>query len=178
MIFVTVGNATQGFRRLLDAVDSLARSGFFEREPLLLQTGNNRSFHSELCQYKPFLDTDEFQRWIEKADLVIAHGGCGTLSHAIRYEKVPVVMPRRKQYGEHVNDHQMQLVQALASEGRIVPAYEPEDLPAAITEARRRNAQPVAAAPARMLELVAQAIEELISEKADKLEVGRRRNGR
>lgn len=165
MIFVTVGNATQGFRRLLDAVDALVRNGFFEREPIFLQTGNNRNFQSNLYQYKPFLAIEEFQDRVEKADIIISHGGCGTLLNAIRYKKVPVVMPRRKQYGEHINDHQMQLVQALASEGRVVPAYEPEDLPAAIAEARRRNAQPVPPPPSQMLDLVAKAIEELMRRK-------------
>ena len=162
MIFVTVGNATQGFRRLLDAVDALVRNGFFERETIFLQIGNNRGFHSQLYEYKPFLTIEEFQQWMEKADLIISHGGCGTLLHAIRYAKVPVVMPRRKKYAEHVNDHQMQLVQALACEGRIIPAYEPEDLPEAIAEARRRNTQPMPPPPSQMLQLVAKAIEELI----------------
>lgn len=168
MIFVTVGNATQGFRRLLDAVDALGRNGFFEQEPVFLQTGNSRDFRSALYQYRPFLADEEFQRRMERADLIIAHGGCGTLLYAIRCKKVPVVMPRRKQYGEHVNDHQMQLVQALASEGRIVPAYEPWDLSAAIIEARRCNVQPARPAPSCMIELIAQAINEVIEEKTGK----------
>ena len=71
MIFVTVGNATQGFRRLLDAVDALVRNGFFERETIFLQIGNNRGFHSQLYEYKPFLTIEEFQQWMEKADLII-----------------------------------------------------------------------------------------------------------
>ena len=105
---------------------------------------------------------DEFLEFIENADLIICHGGCGTLLHALRIGKVPVAMPRRKRYGEHVNDHQVQLVNVLASEYRVVPAYEPEDLPKAIAEARLRNRQPVPPPPSRMLSLVAQAIEELI----------------
>lgn len=162
MIFVTVGNATQGFRRLLDAVDTLCGNGHLRHEQVFIQTGRNPAFKSHHCECKPFLSLDEFQQWMEKADLIICHGGCGTLLHAVRLGKVPVVMPRRKKYGEHVNDHQLQLVEALAVEGRIIPAYEPEDLSQAIVDAVRRNVQRVPPPPSRMIALVTHAIEELI----------------
>ena len=162
MILVTVGNATQGFRRLLEPIDDLAKEGFFNPVRVFMQTGHIRDFKPIHCEYKDFLEMDEFLEFIENSDLIICHGGCGTLLHALRIGKVPVAMPRRKRYGEHVNDHQVQLVNALASEYRVVPAYEPEDLPKAIAEARLRNRQPVPPPPSRMLSLVAQAIEELI----------------
>lgn len=162
MIFVTIGNATQGFRRLLEAVDLLVGKGMLGDEKIFLQTGSTRNLRPSYCEYKPFLSMDEFQQWVEKADLIICHGGCGTLLQTVRLGKVPVVMPRRKKYGEHVNDHQVQLVEALASEGRIIPAYESEDLPEAIAEARGRNLQPVPPPSSQMFELVAKAIEELI----------------
>lgn len=97
-----------------------------------------------------------------EADVIVSHGGCGTLLECIRLRKTPVVMPRRKKYGEHINDHQIQLVEALAAEGRIVAAYEPSDLPRAIAEARSRKTQPAIPHSSRMLELVEQAIAELI----------------
>jgi hypothetical protein len=52
-----------------------------------------------------------------------------------------------------------------AEEGRVIPTYEPEDLPGAIAEARRRNRQPVSPPPSRMLDLVSNAIEDLIGGK-------------
>jgi exopolysaccharide biosynthesis glucuronosyltransferase PssE len=134
-------------------------------QKVFLQTGNTSNFRPGYCDYKSFLSMDEFEEYMEKADLIITHGGCGTLLQAVRLGKRPVVMPRRRIYGEHVNDHQLQLVQVLASEGRIISAYEPENLPVAIEEARRRNRQPVPPPPSRMLGLVSKAIDELISEK-------------
>lgn len=164
MVFVTIGNATQGFRRLLEAVDDLAGGDVFQRELIFIQTGHNSDFIPNNCEHKPFLSMDEFQHWMEKADLIICHGGCTQLQ-AVRLGKVPVVMPRRKKYGEHVNDHQVQLVRALASAGLIIPAYETEDLPEAITEARRRNAQPISLPSFPMLTLVSKAIEEIIGKR-------------
>ncbi|MFL6212872.1 MAG: glycosyltransferase [Blastocatellia bacterium] len=162
MIFVTVGNATQQFPRLLKAVDDLSASGFFETETVIVQTGNNTDIRLAHCQQQAFLAMEEFEQHMHNAGLIICHGGCGTLLHAARSGKTPVVMPRRKIYGEHVNDHQLQLVNELASQGRVVPAYEPADLTGAILEAKRRNTHSAPSHPSPMIELVAQAITELL----------------
>ncbi len=160
MIFVTVGNATQGFPRLLEGVDRLAGKGFFHDESVLIQSGNSTGFRAAHCNQVDFLPLDRYIELIERAETVVCHGGAGTLFHAFRAGKVPVVMPRRTKYGEHVDD-QLELVEALAAEGRVIPAYEPENLPCAMTEARRRRTQPVPPPPSRMLELVARAIYEV-----------------
>ena len=160
MVFVTVGNATQQFRRLLDAVNQVAEAGAFQSEEIFIQAGHNPDFQSGRCEVQQFISMDEFERLMVSASLIICHGGCTQLN-AVRLGKVPVVMPRREMYREHVNDHQLQLVRALAAENKIVPAYAPEDLPAAIAEARRLNEHPVAMIPSPMISLVAQAIEDL-----------------
>jgi len=74
-----------------------------------------------------------------------------------------VVMPRLKRYGEHVNDHQVQLVEALSQEGLIIPAFESEDLPHAIAEARARATSPVPLSSSLMIPLVAKAVEDLLN---------------
>src|SRR5678809_1427076 len=76
---------------------------------------------------------------IQSADILICHAGNGTLMHALRHGKVPVVMPRMRKYAEHIDDHQMDLVELLSEENRIIPAYEVSQLPAAIEEAWRRG---------------------------------------
>lgn len=165
MIFLTVGNATQGFQRLLSAVDHLTGSGCLMGELVFVQSGHNPEFRPSHCQHEPFLGMEDFAAMILGSDLIICHGGAGTLLHVLRAGKVPVVVPRRKQYGEHVDDHQIELAKALAAEGRIISAYEPRDLPAAIAEARRRNVQVIPPPSSRMVSLVSQAIEELIGSR-------------
>jgi beta-1,4-N-acetylglucosaminyltransferase len=150
--------------RLLDTVDDLARRGVFDSERVLIQSGNNPDFKTLNCENKPFCSMDEFEECLKNASLVISHAGCGTLLQAIRLGKVPIVMPRRKKYNEHVNDHQMQLVQALVEQGRVVAALEPEDLPEAMAQARRLSAKPHPAQPTLMLDTVRKAIKELTSQ--------------
>lgn len=165
MIFVTVGNAIQGFRRLLDALDRLAGQGLFKDEDVVVQSGNNPGFHWRYGTQADFFASERFAELIHDASLVIAHAGAGTLLQVLRAGKIPVVMPRRKQHGELIDDHQVELVNVLASERRVVPAYEAEDLAGAIVEARKRNAQPLPSPPSQMLGLVDKAIRELIVSK-------------
>lgn len=162
MIFVTVGNANQGFERLLQTVERLVAEGFIAND-VLVQAGNNPDFRPLHCKVVSFLPLAEFERCVSEAQTIISHAGAGTLIHVLKAGKIPVVMPRRKKYDEHVDDHQMEIVEVLAAEGRLIPAYEPEDLPTAIAEANRRSAQQPPPTPVRMIELVSQAIEELLT---------------
>jgi len=163
MVFVTVGNANQGFTRLLAAIDQLAGQGVFGNDAVLIQSGHNEDFHPKHCKSQPFFAMEEFEELLKHSDLIISHGGC-TLMSIVRLGKIPVAMPRIKKYGEHVNDHQVQLVEALASEGRVIPAYEPGELPVAIEEAKRRSESGVRSEEKKspMLNLIAKAIQELM----------------
>jgi UDP-N-acetylglucosamine transferase subunit ALG13 len=165
LIFVTVGNATQGFRRLLDAVDALAGKGTFNGEEVLIQFGSNLDFQASHCNQEAFLQTERFAETMRTASLVISHAGSGTLLHAWQAGHTPVVMPRRKQYSELIDDHQVELVNALAAEGRVIAAYEPHELAPAIEQARIRKSKTAAASPSQMIGLVTEAIHDLTSGK-------------
>jgi exopolysaccharide biosynthesis glucuronosyltransferase PssE len=161
VIFVTVGNATTGFRRLLEAVDELAEAGAFGNDYVFIQSGNNPGFKPRYCEHETFITMELFSKSIQEANMVISHGGAGTLMHVLRAGKVPVVMPRRKHYGELVDDHQNDLVRSLAFEGRVIPAYETSDLAGAIAFARSVISPNCPPSPSRMILLVSNAIGEL-----------------
>lgn len=160
MVFVTVGSAPQGFRRLLEEVDRLAGSGLFGRLPVFMQVGHTAGFTPAHCEYRPFVSREEFQRLIKQASFVICHGGATPLE-IIRAGKPAVVMPRRKRFGEIVNDHQVAFVEALAGQGWIIPAMQTDDLPKAVAEAMRLGGSMRSAVPSPMVGLVAKAVEEL-----------------
>ena len=163
MIFVTVGNYN-GFPRLVGAVERLKAQGVI-RDEVLLQVGGVNGFKSEVCRVVRFLPPDEFEQALREASVVVSHPGCGTLIQTLAAGKVPVGMPRRKHYGEHVDDHQIELAQTLAAEGRVILADGVDELPAAIEKARSRSAQSGANPPRRMFELVSRAIEELLADR-------------
>lgn len=156
MVFVTVGNATQPFPRLLEAVQRLIEGGTLKN--VVIQAGHT-AFRSNVCEVVPFFPVPAFERYLAEAELVITHGGCTQL-HVVRLGRKPVVMPRRRRYGEHVNDHQLQLVEVLASEGYVQPAFEAATLEVAIAEVRR---SPTVSVPqsSPMVELVRDAVARL-----------------
>jgi UDP-N-acetylglucosamine--N-acetylmuramyl-(pentapeptide) pyrophosphoryl-undecaprenol N-acetylglucosamine transferase len=54
------------------------------------------------------------------ADLVVAHAGVGSALLALEAGRCPLLLPRRRQHGEHADDHQTQLADALAARGLAV----------------------------------------------------------
>ncbi len=133
--FVSVGYAKQPFERMLKAVARLAGS---LPQPVFVQHGHT-PFEFPGFQTTAFMGMEDFEKRMEETDLLILHAGAGSVSHAIRAGKIPVIMPRRAEYGEHVNDHQVEFAHALAETGLTVVAEEPEHFEAAIEEALRRQ---------------------------------------
>jgi UDP-N-acetylglucosamine transferase subunit ALG13 len=160
--FVTVGNATDGFRRLLDAVERLAADGGLPT-PLVIQSGNNPAFVSRHGLVRAFLPMEEFEEHIGRARLVIAHAGAGTVLHALAVGRVPVVMPRRARYGELVDDHQAEFVEHLARAGRVIAAWEPADLPAAIREALGRAGDGPRRSDEGLVQVVSRCLDEVLA---------------
>ena len=158
-IFVSVGNATQPFNRMIEGVLSLSDK---LPKPIYIQHGNTPVLERrDNVIWVKYLSLENFKKYIIKSELLILHAGAGSLIHAIKSGKVPVVMPRKLAYKEHIDDHQMELVQVLGKENRIVIAMEPEDIEAAINKAmelqesncsKRNKEQP------KMLSLVRDAL--------------------
>lgn len=165
MIFVTVGNATQGFRRLLDAIDEMAGSGKFTGEEVVIQSGSNHDFQARNCRQQDYFRPDEFRKLIEEAEVIVCHGGAGTLHNVFMADKVPVVMPRRRAYGEHLDD-QFALVKAIAEQGRVIPAFEPANLLDAVMTAKHLKPQRKQSAPNNAINLIGEALEQLCTSLA------------
>lgn len=133
---MTVGTHEQQFDRLVRAVDELRRSKLIV-EPVYIQTGYS-AYAPECCEHSRFLSFEEMSRKMLEADVVVTHGGPSSFIEAMAAGKVPVVVPRRGDLGEHVNDHQVDFVRAVAErQGGIVPVYDVVELPVAIERARK-----------------------------------------
>lgn len=135
MIFVTVGTHEQQFDRLVMAVDELKMANSI-KEPVYIQTGYSE-YVPECCKYSRFLPFEEMHRMMVEADVVVTHGGPSSFIEAMAAGKVPVVVPRRSDLNEHVNDHQVDFVRMVAErQGGIVPVYDIKELSTAIEQAR------------------------------------------
>jgi UDP-N-acetylglucosamine transferase subunit ALG13 len=101
---------------MLDAVCAIAHT---LPQPVIVQYGHT-PFDCRACQGHAFFDMPTFEGHIAKAELVILHGGAGSVINAIRAGQVPVIVPRRAEFAEHINDHQVEFARQLAQQERVV----------------------------------------------------------
>lgn len=124
MIFVTVGTHEQPFNRLLEEIDKLIEEGVIKEE-VFSQIGYS-TYIPKHYKYSKFLDYDVMQDYFKNADIVITHGGPSSFMEAIKFKKVPIVVPRQEKFGEHVNNHQLTFSKEL--EKRSFPIVVVEDV--------------------------------------------------
>ena len=116
LVLVTVGTDYHPFTRLIGWVDRwLARQG--DRVAAVVQhgTANAPRFGSAAT----FLEHSEFLRLAGTAQIVVCHGGPATIAECRRLGHVPIVVPRRSELGEHVDDHQVRFSGRLAAKGMV-----------------------------------------------------------
>jgi UDP-N-acetylglucosamine transferase subunit ALG13 len=145
MIFLTVGTYPLPFDRLIAAIDLAIKDGLIEEE-VVAQTGIS-NYVLKNMEYTKILEKELFDSFFKKASGIISHAGMGTITMALDNKKPLLVMPRRKHFKEHVNDHQIATARKFEELGHILVAYEAEELPEKIEQMksfvpRKREAQP------------------------------------
>ena len=131
MIFVTLGTHDHPFTRLLDLVRPLA-----DDHELVVQHGHTPSATGTRARWIRFISYEEMLEFMTAAETVITHGGVGSIVTALSVGKTPLVVPRLRRYGEHVDDHQLQIVRALVASGHVVALLEEGELSERIAETR------------------------------------------
>jgi beta-1,4-N-acetylglucosaminyltransferase len=127
--FVSVGNATQPFFRLLAALDEIRSS---LSPPVVVQCGST-PYASPHFQVEQFVRMDRFVNLLETSDIVILHAGAGSIIQARNAGRVPIVMPRMARHGEVVDDHQLALANALDAAGKVIVVQDAEEMRGAVS---------------------------------------------
>lgn len=123
MIFVTVGNHTQGFDRLIRQIDNLAPE---IKEKIIIQKGYTK-YIPKNCEYFDF--SPNLENYYKKARIVICHTGVGTLIELLLKYKIPIItIPRTQKFGEHINDHQIGTAQYFEKRTKIRAIYDLNEL--------------------------------------------------
>ena len=126
MIFVTLGSQKFQFNRMLVEIDKLIEEGKITDE-VFAQIGAS-DYKPRKFKYKDFLTQDEFKDYMKNANLAITHAGTGAIVTALKNDKLVIAIPRLAKYGEHVDDHQIQLIDEFKELNFIEPVYEIEQL--------------------------------------------------
>lgn len=133
MIFVTVGTHEQPFDRLVEHIDHLVETGAISEE-VVIQSGFS-NYEPKHCRWSKLLPHKEVRELVENARIVITHGGPASFMMPLQMGKIPIVVPRKADYGEHVNNHQVSFCQAVEQrQGNIVLVEDVEQLEKVISD--------------------------------------------
>jgi len=88
-----------------------------------------------VCLSSRFLDAVQLDALLDSADVMICHGGPGSIADAWARGQVPIAVPRLRRLGEVVDDHQVDFCRKLAGLGRIRLAEDPAVLAELLDEA-------------------------------------------
>lgn len=118
MILVMLGTQNNSFHRLLEEIDKLIDTGKIQEE-VIVQAGYTK-YESKNMKIIDFLPSEELEKLEQQANCIITHGGVGSIIGSIEKGKKVIAVPRLKQYGEHVNDHQLDIVESFDKLGYII----------------------------------------------------------
>ena len=118
MILVMLGTQNNSFNRLLEEIDRLIINGKI-REKVIVQAGYTK-YESQNMKIIDFVSSEELEKLEQQAYYVITHGGVGSIIGSIEKGKKVIAVPRLKQYGEHVNNHQLDIVESFDKLGYII----------------------------------------------------------
>ena len=122
MIFVTVGTHEQPFDRLLLKIDELKKQQVI-KEDTFIQTGFS-TYKPKYCRWNKLLSYQQMEKNIREARIVITHGGPASFIMPLQIGKIPIVVPRQKKFGEHINDHQLEFVRNVSNRMEIIISVE------------------------------------------------------
>ena len=134
MILVTLGTQDKQFKRLLDMIEEQIKlKNIKDKE--IVQAGYTK-YESKNMEIFDLIDRQKFSKLISECDLLITHGGVGSIINGLQNNKKVIVVPRLSKYKEHINDHQLQITDNFAKAGYIIPVYENDKLEDALKKSK------------------------------------------
>ena len=136
MILVALGTQDKKFTRLLKMIDLEIDKGNIKDE-VIVQAGITSDYVSDNMKIFSIIPIDEFNELLKKCDILITHGGVGTIMQAIKYGKKVIAVPRMKKYKEHTNDHQLQIANKFSQDGYILTCNSEKEFENALRKTKR-----------------------------------------
>ena len=161
LILVTLGTQDKKFDRLLDAIEKQIELGNINEE-VVVQAGYSKNYKSNKMKIFDLIPVDEFDDYINKCDLLITHGGVGSIISGLKNNKVVIAAARLKKYGEHTNDHQLQIIEKFSRDGYILSLDDFDKLDVILKKAKKFKPKKYTSNSENMVELVSKEIERYI----------------
>lgn len=162
MIFLVLGSQKFQMNRLLQKVDSLKEKGVIT-DPVVVQKGYSDYEPKHLMSHD-FLEKAVFDDYLEQADVILCHGGTGVIVTSLKKGKKVIAVPRDQRYGEHVDQHQFQIVKLFSKQGFIEGVLNVEDLEAGLKKCQIQTYQPFVSTNQEFMNAFRKDLDDLISD--------------
>jgi len=129
MIFFTVGTHSDGFDRLVTAADEFAA---ISTERVVVQYGCSQVRPANAEGFD-FAGIKRIEALSKEARVIVTHAGAGSILTSLQAGAHVIVVPRLKQHGEHMDDHQTELADALNATGQVRAVRDLAELPGTLT---------------------------------------------
>ena len=136
MILVTLGTQDKQFYRLLDGIQKAIDEGYI-KEKVIVQAGYSKDYKTNDMEIFDLISMDEMDKLMKKCRILITHGGVGSIISGLKYDKKVIAIARLKKYGEHTNDHQLQIIDNFSNAGYILKLENVDDIGKLIDEAKK-----------------------------------------
>lgn len=158
MILVMLGTQNNSFHRLLEEIDKLIKKEVIQ-EKVIVQAGYTK-YETSNMEIFSLIPKDELKQLQQEARLIITHGGAGSIITSLKCGKKVIAVPRKHEYGEHVNNHQEEIVELFNKKGYIIGTKGVEDLEQAIEKAENYNYVQYKSDNKKMLKIIEDFIDE------------------
>lgn len=158
MIFVTLGTQDKSFTRLLEAIDREIEKGNI-KDKVIVQAGLTK-YSSPNMEILDLVSEDEFDKLIDQCDLLITHGGAGSILSGIKKNKKIIAAARLAKYKEHTNDHQKQIIKEFSNKGYILELRDFNSLGKLIEKSKSFKPKKFTSNTDNMIKLISDYIEE------------------
>ena len=162
MIFITLGTQDKPFTRLLEAVQREIDNGNI-KDKVVVQAGCTK-FKTDDMEIFDLIPMDDFDKLMNECDLLITHGGVGSIVGGLNKNKVVIAAARLEKYGEHLNDHQLQIINNFTKEGYILNLEDFDNLALLLEESKTFKPKKYKSNKEKFVKLIEKKINELIGD--------------
>ncbi len=157
MILVTLGTQDKSFVRLLEAIQKQIDLGAI-KDRVVVQAGYTK-FKSKDMEIFELIPMEQFDDLIKSCDILITHGGVGSIITGLKNDKKVIAAARLKKYNEHTNDHQLQIIENFDSAGYILKLDDFDKLGKIVSLAKKFKPNKYKSNTKNMIKLVDEYIE-------------------
>ena len=162
MILVLLGTQHNEFVRLLQEIDECIENGII-KEKVIVQAGITK-YKCDKMEIFDMVSKEQLEQLVQEADLIITHGGAGSIIMALRKNKKVIAVPRLHEYGEHVNDHQKQIINVFSEKKYIIGIQAVKDLPEALDKVKDFKPEKYQNNNQKIMDIIENFIENVLKE--------------